>query len=185
MRTMRLADFAAWPRAVLAALFCLCATGHASGQQAGFSGGATSLRETFQDWQLICEIVEGAPVCAVSQAQRDAATQQFVLAVELLPADGGGASGSLILPFGLRVAARVGLQIDEASPFAQRPFSTCLPVGCIVPVTFDADAIAALRAGSVLSLNATGDDDGESAVFSVSLMGFAAALERARTLTPG
>ncbi len=172
-------------RAVLATLFCLCAIGQAAGQQAGFPGGASSLRETFQDWQLVCELIDGTPVCAISQAQRDTATQQFVLALELLPAVGGGASGSLILPFGLRLADGIGMRIDEAGPFATRPFSTCLPMGCIVQAPFDADVVAALRGGSVLSLDATADDDGESVVFSVSLMGFAAALERARTLTPG
>jgi invasion protein IalB len=169
-------------RAILAAAVVAAAGSGAAGQ--GLPGGATSVRETFSDWQLICESAEGNVVCAVSQALRQEASQQLVLAVELIPASAQMAAGTVVMPFGLRLSEGVAMSIDDSSRSGAQPFSTCLPVGCMVPVVFETDAVAALRAGSVLTLSAVVEETGDTLELPVSLQGFAAAYDRALALRP-
>jgi invasion protein IalB len=167
---------------VVAGIAMMSVPAAAAGQESLLPGGASALRETFQDWQLNCQIEAGAPVCSVSQAQRQTEGNQLVLAVELRPAAGGAATGSLVMPFGLHLASGVALQIDERSRSGVLPYSTCLPIGCLVPVTFDATALDGLRAGTELKLLATAEDGGQEVTLNVSLLGLSAALDRARTL---
>jgi invasion protein IalB len=141
-------------------------------------GGASSLQETYQDWSLSCRSTPKV-VCTVSQQQ----TQQDgrrVLAVELRTSD-EAVSGTFVLPFGLHLDVGITLQIDDAAALKPLRFSTCLPTGCLVPLSFDAKTVAALRAGSTLRVKAQSIDAREL-TFSVSLKGFAAALERLKAL---
>lgn len=52
-----------------------------------------------------------------------------------------------------------------------------------MPLAFDADAISALREGSVLTLKAHANDDGQEVTLSVPLNGFISALARAAELS--
>ncbi len=167
-------------RRILAVALVAAATAGAAGQQ--LPGGASSVRETFEDWQLICESREGAAVCAISQALRQQDSQQLVLAVELIPASPDMAGGTVVMPFGLRLPEGVAMGIDDRSRSAAQPFSTCLPVGCIVPVVFETEALAALRGGAVLTLSAVVEESGDALDMQVSLKGFSAAYERALVL---
>ncbi|MBN9047563.1 MAG: invasion associated locus B family protein [Rhizobiales bacterium] len=45
-------------------------------------GGASSLQETYQDWQVACRIANGTRLCAISQQQTQQNGQR-VLAIEL------------------------------------------------------------------------------------------------------
>jgi invasion protein IalB len=103
-----------------------------------------------------------------------------VLAVELQPR-GDRAEGLLVLPFGLAIDKGVSIKIGEAEIGPALRFKTCLPQGCIVPLSFDAKAMALLRKGTVLSLGALGDGD-QPVPFSISLGGFVPAFDRAATL---
>ncbi|TPM30024.1 invasion associated locus B family protein [Mesorhizobium sp. B2-3-4] len=58
---------------------------------------------------------------------------------------------------------------------AQR-FSTCVPAGCIVPLTLDQGTVAALRAASVQEIEVKSVDQKEVPL-SVSLKGLAPALD--------
>ena len=142
-------------------------------------GGASSLQETYQDWSLSC-LSTPQVVCTISQQQ----TQQDgrrVLAVELQNTSGEAVSGTLVLPFGLHLDLGTTLQIDDAAALKPLRFSTCLPAGCLVPLSFDAKTVAALRAGSMLHVKAQSIDAREL-TFSISLKGFASALERLKAL---
>ena len=99
-----------------------------------------------------------------------------------LPAAGNMVSGTLVLPFGLALESGVTLQIDEKPAMAPVRFRTCIPAGCLVNVTFDAPALATLRAGAALKIKAVADG-GAAAPFSISLQGFGAALDRVATLS--
>ena len=147
-------------------------------------GGASSLRENHGDWIVTCRIDTQAgksvKLCALAQEQADSRTRQRVLALELQPST-TGAQGTLVLPFGLALDAGVTLQVDDGTATPVQRFRTCLPAGCIVPITFDARGLALLRKGTALRIKATADG-GKEAPFSISLKGFPSAFDRAGAL---
>lgn len=144
-----------------------------------FPGGAQSVSEAFQDWQVTCTMPQGAKRCVVSQQQLDGRTRQRVLAVELQP-KGEKVEGVLFLPFGLFLEKGVALKLGEADLAALR-FSTCLPQGCVVPLAFDQRTLPQLRKADALRVNAA-NDAGQTQTFSISLKGFGPALDRAAAL---
>lgn len=149
----------------------------------GLPGGATSLSETHGDWNVACAIPEGTVHCTISQTQVRGENRQRVLAIELAAAESGNtATGTLLLPFGLKLEEGVSLAIDAGAPLQTLRFSTCLPAGCLVPLTFSHDATTAMRQGTALLVSATANDSGQKAKFSISLAGFASALARAAEL---
>lgn len=157
----------------------LAGVGPVAAQQVTFPGGAQSVNESFQDWRVSCTIQGGAKRCAISQQQADSRTRQRILAVELQP-KADKAEGILFLPFGLALEKGVNLQLGEA-PLASLRFSTCLPQGCVVPLNFDAKALAAVKKAATLRVEAT-NDAGRPQNFSISLKGFGPALDRAASL---
>lgn len=143
-------------------------------------GGAQAISETFQDWMMTCVSPDGTKRCSISQQQADAKTGQRLLAVELQP-KGDKIEGVLVLPFGILIDKGVALKIGETSLGALR-FKTCLPQGCMVPFSLDAQSVSLLRAGSTpLSITAL-NDAGQPLTFSVSVKGFGQALDRAASL---
>lgn len=151
---------------------------------AGAQGGEgpSTLRETYQDWTVNCARGETGQTCVMSQQQRHRESGQLVLAVELAAGENGAVAGSIVLPFGLRLAEGVVLQDDDKSAWLAARFSTCLPVGCLVPLALEPDSLGRLRAGNALNLEATTNDDGAKVNFSISLKGFAAAHDRLKAL---
>lgn len=152
--------------------------GHAFAASA-LPGGASSMQETYQDWRVNCmQQAAAKPACTFSQTQSRENVQR-VLAIELTISDGGkNMLGNLVLPFGLLLDAGVLLQVDEGKPGEARRFSTCMPGGCVVPLTFDAATAAALRMGQKLNIHARVADGNRDMVFPISLKGFAPALDR-------
>jgi invasion protein IalB len=145
-------------------------------------GGANSLQETFDNWTVACVAQNGARRCAVSQQQADQQTRQRVLAIELIASSRDKVDGTLILPFGLALEDGVTLQVDDAPAGPRLRFRTCLPGGCLVTLAFDAAQSTALRKGETLKVNAVADG-GKNAVFTISLKGYPAALDRMAALT--
>lgn len=142
-------------------------------------GGASSLNESYEDWQVLCGSQEGKAVCNLTQTQTQQASGQRVLDIRLNPASEDGiVRGVLTLPFGLALDRGVVFQVDESEPAAPLGFSTCLPAGCIVPVAVDKALLAAMRGGAALKL-ATVAVQGQATPFSISLKGFAKAFDRA------
>lgn len=147
----------------------------------GLPGGATSLRETYQAWQVACAVQGKTKRCVLLQQQTEKNGLK-VLTIQLTPAADHGVSGTLVLPFGLLLSSGVKYQIDDKPAADALPFRTCLPAGCVVPLTFSAAILKALRAGTVLKLIATQSANGQPITFSVSLKGFVPALDRTRAL---
>lgn len=163
------------------ALF-LGATSSAPAQ--GIPGGATSLNETHGDWTVSCTAPEGVVRCTITQMQVQGENRQRVLAIELTRAsDGNGVTGMLVLPFGLRLDDGITLALDEADPIQKPRFSTCLPAGCLVPLTFGSDLVTALGGTASLAIKAVANDSGEDVALAVSLKGFSSALARLGQLT--
>lgn len=157
------------------------AVGQAVAATATLPGGASSLNETYKDWRVVCAQQGGAKRCVLNQVQTQQSGQR-VLAIELNALTGSAVAGVLVLPFGLSLDAGVAFQIDEKLTVQPMRFRTCLPSGCLVAVSFDAQMVVALRTGTALKINATADS-GAAAPFSISLQGFASALDRAAMLS--
>lgn len=168
------------PYRIIFVTYCLLvsAIGHAFAQeQITLPGGASSLQETYTDWTVSC-VQRKERHCLLMQQQTQPNGQRL-LAVEIAAgSDGKTASGTLVLPFGLALDAGVLLQIDEKSAEAPVRFSTCLPAGCVVPVSFDGAGLAELRTGAALKMMAKAANTNESISLSASLKGFPAAFDR-------
>lgn len=113
--------------------------------------------------------------------QQTNAQGQRVVAVELQPAK-DGATGTLVLPFGLSVSKPVALAIGDAALGKPQAFSTCLQAGCLVPLNFGKAEVTALRAGAALTA-AAGTLAGSSVTASISLKGFTTAIDRTQELS--
>lgn len=165
-------------KSIFAAIAALTlSTSTSIAQETGLPGNASSLREGHGDWQVVCAAPDGTMKCAMSQSKVDE-NRQRILSIELTRGDDSNTvNGVLVLPFGLDLASGVAYRLDDGQAGTVQPFHTCLPVGCIVDVAFDADTIASLRAGKQFNIIATADG-GHELVFSVSLAGFSSAYDR-------
>lgn len=157
--------------------------GPAEGQEGAsvLPGGASSLQETYEDWRVACTVQGGVKRCSLSQ-QHNRQDGQRVLGIDLAPAQSGGVTGTLVLPFGLRLDAGVTLKIDEQSTGEALRFSTCLPAGCIVLLERMPLLCRPMRDGETLKLVGTINDSGQPLALSVSLRGFAAGIDRTDAL---
>lgn len=145
-------------------------------QVASLPNGASSVQETYQDWQLACSLQDNARVCTVTQDQTQKNGQRL-LAVELRVGQKGGLTGTLLLPFGILFDPGVTFQIDDQPPLSQQRLRTCLPNGCIVVFSIDRSTLGKMKVGSVLKLNLTTAAE-TPLTFPVSLNGLSAALDR-------
>ncbi|HWK67969.1 MAG TPA: invasion associated locus B family protein [Rhizobiaceae bacterium] len=145
-------------------------------------GGASSLKEYYQDWQVACSTRSDRKICAMSQQQADPKARRRVLAVEFTTAAAGKLRGTLVLPFGLALDTGVSIKVDDSNHGESLRFRTCLPVGCIVTFDLGDQFVRSLRSGTILNILATPSEDSQPVAFSVSLSGFAAALDRLNAL---
>lgn len=140
------------------------------------ANGATTVQESYADWQVTCGIREQTKICTMVQQQTNAETRQRVLAIELT-VSGAGLEGALVLPFGILLDNGVSLQVDDGARGEVLRFRTCLPTGCVVPLEFDDGFATALVKGGTLKVHAVQNDRQEIA-FRISLRGFNAARNR-------
>ncbi len=146
-------------------------------------GGAQSLNEQHGDWVVRCAIASGKVHCSLSQSQVRQNDHRRVLSIELVVgATRSELSGALVLPFGLRLSAGVDLLIDDKA-LLSAPFSTCLQMGCLVPLKFGAKEVSAMSAGQKLAVTAVIEDSGKPIKLTISLKGFTSALNRTADLT--
>lgn len=149
--------------------------------------GATSLREQYADWTVLCGInADGDKKTKVCSMQQEQVRQvkngpsQRVLAVELQPKD-KGLEGVLVLPLGLKLDKGATLKIDEGKASDASPFRTCVFAGCIVDIKADDNMVASLGKGKEIAVK-TVSDEGKDADFSISLNGFQNAMNRVNEL---
>ncbi len=143
---------------------------------AGLPGGASALNETHGDWTVHCETQAETVTCALQQRQTDRNSGQQVLAVDLRPSN-DGLDGILVLPFGLALNPGLVLAVDDLTPQPRLAYRTCLPQGCLVDLAFGPETLALMRSGTVLHVETTADG-GAPTPFTISLKGFAGALDR-------
>ena len=152
-------------------------TSNAPGAQIGaLPNGASQLSETYGDWTLNCST--GMKACTLSQALVNKEGQRAFL-IELRVARDGASEGTILMPFGLKLEAGVLLKLDDKNLGQGLRFSTCVAQGCVLPVTFPIAGMNAIRHGKALAVGALNMSDGQLMTFSVSLNGFAVAVDRA------
>lgn len=141
--------------------------------------GATSVQESYQDWAVVCQRQGAAEKCAMTETQIDPQSKQRIVSLELsASADGSGVSGVLYMPFGIDFRDGARLKVGDAPLGDTLAFRTCLPVACLVPVSFDATTIAALRKADVLGIDVVASQTGEPMTLGLSLKGFGPAVDR-------
>ena len=179
----------AFPRRHAFVVFLLALAGSANAQTAQpvpppvLAGGASAITETHGDWAVNCQVIETAKICRFSHQQFDRSnSNQRLLAVELNARSETTADGTVALPFGLALSNGIALSIDDQAVDGTLSFSTCLVVGCLVPVSFDEAMVNRLKGGTTLKIAAFAADSGQPINFSVSLRGFSSALSRTAVL---
>ncbi|WP_336276420.1 invasion associated locus B family protein [Bartonella sp. CB178] len=146
---------------------------------AALPNGASSLLETYGLWSVNCGIQDGKRVCFIHRQEVNDQNRVVVAMTLIVDAD-NSISGSMTVPFGMLVSKPVRLQVDEGKSTFETAIRTCLPSGCVVPVVFDKNFVAALRAGKKLKLSMTVAAPGEPAFndLFIQLNGFSNALNR-------
>jgi invasion protein IalB len=140
--------------------------------------GASAINETFGDWVVDCRLIDGQKSCALIQGQVNSQTRQRVFEIQLRPPKDGKADGTVLMPFGLKLDNGAVVTLDDKDLGQPLRFSTCLPQGCLLPVSFPAAAIDAMKKGKVLNIASLNLGNGEVVAFKVSLEGFPVALAR-------
>ncbi len=163
-------------RHVIATLTLLLPTATAA-LAAPLPNGASTLTETYQDWSVSCQSVKEQTNCVMSQMQSSPETRQRVLTVELRNVS-GKADGVIVMPFGLDLSRGATAKVGETALSPLR-FSTCLPQGCLAPVTWDNKMF---KSAENLDLTATALSPSQPVAFKISLKGFSAAFDRITTL---
>jgi invasion protein IalB len=144
--------------------------------------GASSITETYDDWIVNCGVDKGAKVCIASQSQGNKETGQKVFAIQLAGAKDGRTEGAILMPFGLALDAGIALKLDEKELGKGLRFSTCIPQGCLVPIALPGNVVDDVKKATSLVVSAIGVGNNQPVTFTVSLKGFAAALERIAAL---
>lgn len=140
-----------------------------------------ALRESFRDWVVQCQKIEGdGRACEMVQQVTHGETQQRVMLISFRLDTESRLVGVIVTPFGLRLSEGVQFKVGDAV-IAQYGFDTCLAEGCLVVAAFGEKEIAAMRGGidGEISMVAR---SGDAVGLPVSFLGFSAALGRLQEL---
>jgi len=147
----------------------------------------SNITETYSDWTLRCvtaPVAEGQEAvrsCEIMQEQRRREGNQLVLAISLQTKDDGAGAGlTMVLPFGLDLAAGVSIAAAEEDLIVAR-ISTCLPRGCIVATDLPQETVDTLAETETVTLTMT-SIEGQKIQTAISLKGFAPAWNRVNTM---
>jgi invasion protein IalB len=140
--------------------------------------GASSVNETYSDWTVDCRLVDGHKQCLLVQAQGNNQTRQRVFEIELQTPRDGKTEGTILMPFGLKLESGGVLTLDDKDFGPGLRFSTCMPQGCMMPVSFTAASVDAMKKGKTLTVASLNLNSGEVVAFKISLEGFAPAIAR-------
>lgn len=144
----------------------------------GLPNGASAVNEIYGDWTVDCRMADGQKLCVLTQSQGNSQTNQRVFAIELRIPKDGKTEGTILMPFGLRLENGAILKLDDKDLGKGLRFSTCVPAGCLLPVSFPAIATDAMQKGKTLTAAALNLSSGAPVTFNISLNGFSTALNR-------
>jgi invasion protein IalB len=139
--------------------------------------GASSITETYGNWVVDCRLADGQKQCRLLQVQRNIQANQRLLEVEFWMPRDGKVEGTILLPFGLKLDSGALLKLDDQYLGQGLRFLTCVPAGCLLPVSFSMTGIDAMKNGKTLTIASLNLSD-EIVAFKVPLDGFATASAR-------
>jgi invasion protein IalB len=140
--------------------------------------GASAINETYGDWIVDCRLFEGQKQCMLLQAQGNGQTKQRTFEIQLRTPKDGKIEGTIIMPFGLKLDNGAILSLDDKDLGLGLRFSTCMPQGCLVPVSLPTATVDAMKKGRILTVASLNLNSGEVVAFKIPLEGFAAASAR-------
>jgi invasion protein IalB len=140
--------------------------------------GASSVNETYGDWTVNCRLVDGQKHCLLMQTQGNSQTKQRLFEIGLQAPRDGKVEGTVLMPFGLKLDSGALLKLDEKDFGAGLRFSTCVPQGCLLPLSWQAPSIDAMKKAKTLTVASLNLNNGEVVAFKISLEGFAPAVAR-------
>lgn len=154
--------------------------------QSSLPGGATSLSEKHTDWNVSCVHepgtgTSGVKKCIISLQLINPQSKQRVAAMELGFDEAERLSGQILLPFGLRLSDGIAVIVGDDEVTLSLPFSTCLPIGCLVPVVLNDRTVEAFKVNAGLKILMAAQT-GTAVDVNVSLKGFTSAYNRLRQL---
>jgi invasion protein IalB len=145
--------------------------------------GASSISETFGEWTVACRVADGQKQCGIAHAQGNTQTGQRVFMIELRTPKDGKTEGMILMPFGVKLDSGVILKVDDKDLSQGLRFSTCIPQGCLVPVSLPTAATETMKRAKTLTVASLNSGSGEVMAFSVPLEGFAGGTARAVELS--
>jgi invasion protein IalB/Flp pilus assembly protein TadD len=149
---------------------------------AQFPNGSSSVNEAYGGWIVNCRLVDGQKKCLLILAQGNSQTRQRIFEIDLQSPRDGKIEGTILMPFGLKLDSGALLTLDEKDFGPGLRFSTCVPEGCMLPVSWQTAAVDALKKAKALTVASLNVDNGEVVAFNVSLDGFASAIARIEEL---
>jgi invasion protein IalB len=150
----------------------------ATAPAAQLPNGASSINEAYGNWAVACRIVNGQKQCLLGYGESDSQTGKPLFAIELQISRDGKTEGTILMPFGLKLDAGVTLAIDGEDLGPALRFATCVPQGCLLPVSFPANTVDVMKKSKTLTVASLNLGSGQVVGFNVLLEGFAAAIAR-------
>ena len=130
----------------------------------------------FQSWTVTCTEEDGQKQCAMSQSLNLQNQAGLLLRMELKRGPEDGASGVIIVPFGLDITKGISLSVD-GGPRWNLPMRTCQNFGCVVPLTVGPEMVAEMKKSGTIQISLYTLDGGTTMDVPVSLTGFTAAFD--------
>ncbi len=146
--------------------------------QDAYSTTPSQTSEVYGDWTVACGVSDGQRQCAMTQTLVETGTSQHVMTIELARGETGQLEGMLVGPFGMDFSAGVTLSVDSEAIGPALPFLTCLPTGCLIPLSLSDAQRQRLAAGTALTITGHSADGITAIPISLSLTGFTAAAQR-------
>lgn len=162
----------AWGLFLGLTVFATGATAQAPTEQA-----PSALSETYQDWVVRCETLQGQDRrCWMVQTLQTGNGGNRILQVELAIV-GGTIRLVFLTPLGVDLPTGVALAIGD-NALETLAFNTCVNAGCVAEVQPSSELLSALRRGTTLTVTFRPTRGDNSLQVPVSLAGFSAAQDR-------
>lgn len=129
---------------------------------------------SYGKWKVKCDRDDSARTCILFQELVRKEDNTRVALLEFKKTNTSDAAVTLTLPFGLNVSKGVSIQINGGAESKSISYSTCYKQGCIVPMTFDKNALKLFAQGGVVIFSSD-LITGEKVLFEFSLDGFSEA----------
>ena len=144
----------------------------------------SSIVETYSDWTVRCVPQKDKRLCQLIQelAQSKGGKRIMSLVIDTPLEDAKTVAATILTPFGLKLADGIVLGVDGKQMTENYEFSTCIPLGCIVPVVLDEKLISKFQSGGKLAVTMVSISDNKRVKVELSLGGFTAAYARLKQL---